>query len=209
VPFLPTESSAGGLAGQSLFGTLLRLQAKPQMSMAIPLAVKNAPGGAQAFSSQDIVGAVRRISLTDFLALMIDSLGPVHGLVEVGHGLIAKVQDRSFLAPVTGAWGKYLADSARSVDAVWSGLMRSDLAAVAEAGDRILETRHRAGQGREQIFEDYLSPYELRLGSGRGARGPTLIRQIAQFGRLLVAWPGLVAAVADLGKNGVRLGVYT
>jgi hypothetical protein len=178
------------------------------MSMTLPLAVKNAPEGAQAFTSQVMTDVARRVSFTDFLAVMIDSLGSVRGLAEVGNGLLAKISDHSFLAPTTSTWGKYIANSAKSVDVAGSALMRSDLVLIADAGDRILENEHRRSQGKDRVFDDYLAPYEFRCGPYAGHAGPVLLRQISQFGRLLIAWPGLVAAVADLSKNGIRLGTH-
>lgn len=210
VPFLPTESVRGGFAGQSLFGTLLNRQASCQVAMAIPMAVKNCPGGAQAFSSDDVVESVRRISFTDFLGIMIGKMESARCLDEIGHGLVSAAHDLSFLAPTTQSWGSYVADSVaiRKSYGVELADMMADLDLIADAGARILENSHRRGHGKGQVFDDYLAPYEFRTGALAGHTGSILIRQLVQFGRLLVAWPGLVAAMADLDKNGVRLGAY-
>ena len=70
VPFLPTENVCGGFAGQSLFGLLIRIYG--QSVATLPLAIRNV--AAQAFSFSDIAEIPRKISLTDFLSVMTDSV---------------------------------------------------------------------------------------------------------------------------------------
>lgn len=204
IPFLPTEGICGGLAGQSLFGPMMRING--QQTVSIPLSVKNTP--AQAFAFEDIADVPRRVSLVDFLATMASSVSSssLSGLVS---GLTEATMDSSFIAATVGSWGRYISDSAkaRRGQVAGSPAMQADLDIVADAGLRVLDSHHRRSQAREQVIETIL-PIECRSGPCSSHRVPALFRQISQFGKLLIAWPDLVAAVADLDKNGVRLGAY-
>jgi hypothetical protein len=180
VPFLPTESVNGGMAGQSLSGLLMGFRS--QSVLALPFAVKS--------SSHAVLRPVT--SLTDLIAVAVDSFRPRHSLAEIGAALVARSEDRSFLSMVTSTWDRYLFGLARARrEAVGSEMMRGDL----DAGFSMPTPGRAASE---------LVPYELR--SDADPMGDIFFSQVSQFGRLLTAWPGLVVAVSDLSNNGIRLG---
>jgi len=204
-PFLPTESAFGGIAGQSMFGHLIHRQTGKTMT--VPYAVKNFPSSAQSFLFEDATETPRKVSLTDFLAVMIDSLGSQVQLADIGRGLVAAASDHSFIARTARIWGQYISESAQARSVGACPVQQADLSAIARAGVLALEAPYRRSMGRQGVIDGFV-PFEFRSGPFAVQACEVFVRQVVKFGKLLTGWADLVAAFSDLGKNGVRPGVY-
>jgi hypothetical protein len=195
MPFLPSESVQGGLTGQSLTGVMLRC-VQPSMAItAMPFAVKRS-SATQVFAQEDPATVVRRIGFTDFLSIAVGSVRSAKTVADLGAGTTRLVGSQSFVSSVMGTWARSVSELAKARSGkVESGMMEEDLLSIVAADD----------EWRGKSIND-LVPYELRSGVNPEQAAAVFFGQISKFSRLLSAWPGLVAAVSDLGKNGIRLG---
>jgi len=117
-----------------------------------------------------------RISVTDFFAVLISSFGPGDAAT-LGRRLLDAAKDVVIEKNVIGTWCNYLVDAAKNARHA------TDATAIQVAAD------------------DIESAYENKT-----IEQSSLLIEIIKFGNLLVAWPGLVAAMGNLRQNGIWLG---
>ena len=197
-PFLPVLRNADGI-----FGQLLRA-ARPEGSVAhLPSAVLHLPGEPRAFPEDRSF----QPRLADLILLLARSLSPAPWLPDPEQRLLAI--------------GGGLVQAGRLRPSAFAGLMRElwaseisrHIMALERLLDRFEDTPEYWAQGAEAWIEEarrHLTGGEALVpelaGRSAGAEGPALAQRVVRaYGELLLAWPSLRAASAELVRSGLPL----